>query len=255
MASELSTSASSAYSVAQFDDNYPAGMERNYWIYARSQIITQHIRRIIREGDLILDIGCGAGVVVDHLVSRGFSCFGVEPGHPTIRYDCSDKIFTGRAISQLDSSVRDRATIVLLLDVLEHVAKPEELLQEVRSYLPHVRHIVVTVPARRELWSNYDEYFGHYLRYSPRALRQLLEDRGFKVSLLEYFFHWLYIPMLLCNLLARKRAIRNSSPSPRWLHSLLAQICIWDERLLPRWIIGSSLLAICTAKPNESADF
>lgn len=234
---------SSAYSSEQFGDNYPIGMENHYWIDARNRILRRHIQHFFTPSDVILDVGCGTGVVVDYLTKQGIPCYGVELGCPTITCTSKERIHTGCSVRDLPDEFRKSITSVLLLDVLEHLNNPDDLLSEIRASLPNVKKAIVTVPARKELWSNYDEHFGHYLRYSRSQLQGLIEANGGTVASMRYFFHGLYLPMLLVSKLGLQRTTTNTTPTRLGIHRGIASLFALEERILSGRILGASLIA------------
>lgn len=239
---------SSAYSDEQFTDNYPAGMENHYWIVARNRILKRYIQKFFTQSDIILDVGCGTGVVVDYLVKQGIICYGVELGTPLLNYESKKHIHTGVTVRELPDDIRNSITSVLLLDVLEHLENPYELLNEIRMSLPNVSKGIITVPARNELWSNYDEHFGHHLRYSKKQLCKLIETAGGRIAENRYFFHILYLPMLLVGILRLKRKTTNLSPTKSRFHRFIASLFTLEEKFLSGKVIGTSLLACFTWK-------
>jgi len=56
--------------------------------------------------------------------------------------------------------------------------------------------VYITVPACPSLWSNEDKLAGHARRYSVPALRRLLENAGYTVEFVTYFFGFLLLPIL-----------------------------------------------------------
>lgn len=235
---------SSEYSPEQFSENYPDGMEDNYWIYARSKFVEHKLRKRLTPNDCILEIGCGTGIVLQHLLKAGLDCRGVELGRPKIPVEVQDRVITGVGFQDLDANYRSSITAVLLLDVLEHLANPEAFLQETADALPNSKVLMVTVPARAELWSNYDVHFGHYRRYSASALKSLMEGSGFVVDEIGYFFHTLYPLIFTFSRFGLERRVKNSAPRPVWLHRLAAYWYFFESLALPRQLWGSSLYAL-----------
>ena len=242
----VSNVTSSAYSEEQFSDNYPIGMEKHYWIVARNKILQRHIQRFFSPSDVILDIGCGTGVVVDYLTRHSIPCYGVELGKPTVIGAAKDRIYGGCSVRDLPEEFRRSITSVLLLDVLEHLQSPHDLFNEIRTFIPNVKRAIVTVPARQELWSNYDEHFGHYLRYSKSQLKELIESIGGSVAKIKYFFHCLYLPMLLLSMFGFKRTTSNKAPRRLFLQTALAFLFNLREQIISERIVGASLIAHIT---------
>ena len=232
------------YSVEQFADNYPEGMQNNYWIYARSLFVRHILRRCLSVGTNILEIGCGAGIVLDFLARSGFTCRGVGLGTPLLLPSVKPLAWTGMGFQALDGSYRDSVQAVLLLDVVEHIESPPQFLRDISEAFSNLETVLITVPARQELWSNYDDYFGHYRRYDPQSLCALLAESGYEVDDIGYFFHGLYLPMLVFKKLGLKRRVKNSGPKAVWVHRLLAYCYYVESRILPKWLIGGSVYVV-----------
>lgn len=252
---------STSFSSTQFSDLYPPKIEHHYWVRARNLILEDEIAGLLdsrpfdnKDAHAVLDVGCGRGFVVNHLRQVGFSAWGVELGYPEIELPCKEWILTGRSVRDLDIELRNSIRVATFLDVLEHLSEPELLLKEALEHLPNLRFIIITVPARQELWDNFDEYNGHFRRYSRTAMTTLLNLVGLRPQKLEYFFHALYPPALLLKLLNLKRRTKHSSPSHLWIHSLLAKAFVLERRLLPSSWRGSSLLAVIPTSTQCSSD-
>jgi len=89
------------------------------------------------------------------------------------------------------------ASVVCLLDVIEHLADPRRALAEARRLLSSQGRLVVTVPAHPNLWSAADEVLGHHRRYTARALQSELESQGLTVLWSSHIFSWLVAPVWL----------------------------------------------------------
>jgi hypothetical protein len=193
----------------------------------------------------ILDIGCGRGVVVKSLREAGFDCDGVEPGAVEPLAGVSAFVRSGLYAFDLPAAEREAYDTVLLLDVIEHLPDPADWLEQLTGSFPALSTVIVTVPARQELWSNYDEYFGHYRRYSMPMLLDIASRLGWGLRHMQYFFHGLYLPAWV---LASINARRETSITPprgvfKYLHRLVALGMVIDASLLPHRLPGTSLIA------------
>ena len=63
-------------------------------------------------------------------------------------------------------------------------------LGHVRQLLKPGGQAILTVPALQSLWSVHDVINLHYRRYDKRGFKRLIEDSGFTVRDLRYFFLW-----------------------------------------------------------------
>ena len=234
-----------AFGPTQTEAIYPKGVERHWWPAARNRIIERGVRAAAgAERGPILEIGCGTGVVVDHLASRGWDITGCDlaPADPATARVAS-RLRLGVDAFDLPATVRDTVRGVLLLDVLEHLPEPMRFLERIAASFEGLRWIHITLPARQELWSNYDEFNGHFKRYA-RADAGQLAPPGFRVASSGYFFHALWIPARVLKLLGRDRQTRFHPPrgaAATTIHSALASLFSLEARLVPGAVWGSSL--------------
>jgi hypothetical protein len=236
----------SAYSDEQYTENYPDGIEHHYWNVARNDLVRRTI--INQPGRLVLDVGCGRGVVVGYLRAKGIECLGCEIGTPRpLTPGVAPYLMLGTDACDVESAVASRVTQLLFLDVLEHVGDPQAMLTSARRHFQNVRRITITLPACRELWTNYDDRFGHVMRYDADDTRQLvecLEPKGIRTF---YFFHALYPAIRALAAAGMKRETKVSvpvTPAARLSHRL-AGVCLrMSDRCLPAWLPGSSIAAV-----------
>ena len=228
--------AASAYDAAQFDDNFPPGVEDHFWFRARNDVLDRALRAAERRGQIpvsasILEVGCGTGVVVRGLLERGHDVQGVELGRPT-RSLVPNGIRTGMRAQDLEPGLRANVDVLLFLDVIEHVPDDVALIEETLAAFPKCRAVMVTVPARPELWSDHDRHYGHYRRYTRRSLRSTLAGAGLGVAETRYVFRSLYAAAALIRISGRQRDPVMSAPTQRALHRAAAAVLVVEDRLL-----------------------
>lgn len=236
----------SAYGQAEFQDNYPDGIENDFWHAARHKILTRKLRRVAGADDIMLDVGCGRGITVEYLRQRGFNCFGVEVGRPLLKPDVQPYISIGTSALELPENMRKSVKIILLLDVLEHIQESTAFLKDCRERFSNLKHVVATVPARMELWSNYDERFGHFRRYSRATLREELDRAGFQEQGIGYAFHSLYPLFFYLARIHKRRNSKLSAPTHLYLHKLMSTFLSADELICPGALVGTSLVAVAS---------
>jgi len=239
----------SPYLPRQFQHNYPDGIDRHYWNLARNRVIERALSGIPGQG-VILDVGCGRGIVVDHLRRRGLDCWGCEAGAATpLNPEVAPYLFLGREAFALEPGFREKVDRLLLLDLLEHLADPAPFLRLCREAFPGARHALIAVPAAQELWTNYDDYFGHYRRYDRAAVRALLRDAAMQEVWSRHFFHALYPPLRFVAALRLKRTTEVSAPRSwlqRSLHRLAGAALAIEEKVVPGGVAGSSILTLAS---------
>ncbi|WP_456376528.1 methyltransferase domain-containing protein [Lutibacter sp.] len=74
----------------------------------------------------------------------------------------------------------------MLIEVLEHVPNPESVLKEINRVINNKGVLLITVPF---LWTLHDVPNDEY-RYTPFALRRMLEDTGYRIIEMESFGSW-----------------------------------------------------------------
>lgn len=233
-----------AFNQAQFDAIYPRGIEKHYWNSARNRIIHHWLIKHGKKSAKMLEVGCGKGIVVEYLRNHGVNCFGVETAPIVPLAPVNSFIKTGIDHASMDEEFRRSIDTVLLFDVIEHVPDEAVFINSIRTAFPNLKMIVATVPARMELWSNYDEYNGHFRRHSIKTLKQLSNKLSVSFSNFSYLFHELYLPALILILLLRKRDTQISAPNgwKVFIHKLLSDYFFLDYLLIPRQVLGTSIL-------------
>jgi SAM-dependent methyltransferase len=143
--------------------------------------------------------------------------------------------------------------LILMLDVLEHVANVGKILANAGRILAVDGRVVVTVPAFERLWTSHDDMNHHVKRYTADDLRSTLQASGLAVFETRYLFQSLVFPKLAVRLseatgLRRPDVPRISGPAV----SAVLQRWFWAEyRWLGRLPFGTSVLAVAGLPPSS----
>lgn len=150
----------------------------------------------------LLDVGCGHKPYQRLLLSspsRATHYIGIDL--PDNLYGSPDLPWDGQKIPLGDASVDS----VLLTEVLEHCPRPVEVLMEICRVLKPGGFLFLTVPF---IWPihtvPHDEY-----RYTPFALRRMLEQAGFPNSKIEATGGRHAVLALTLGLWVRRRALTS----------------------------------------------
>lgn len=241
------------FSDDQYEQAYPDGIENHWWNLARNCILSKAVKKFAGAGAVLLDVGCGRGFVVNYLRDKGFDCNGVEPAMARPLASVRDHVRVGMDAWDLPLTERARYDTVLLLDVMEHVPDPAAFLQRLSGAFPNLSHFIITVPARQELWSNYDECYGHCRRYSLEMLKSTSAAADADCIWAGYFFHLAYPIGWAAAHLAKKRQTKLDAPQGigKWLHKLIFGLMMFDYHIIPGSVPGMSALACFHLKRNS----
>lgn len=165
---------------------------RHPWELSRARFILGLLegKESLHSGTRILDIGAGD------------LYFALEMNRKTsATIDAVDTAFDSGApcpagiekFKSLDEVNDRRYRVICALDVLEHVAEDEDLLNRLISMLEPGGLLLITVPAFQLLFSYHDLKLKHYRRYHRGHLMYLIRNpAGVQVEESFYFFHLLF---------------------------------------------------------------
>lgn len=165
--------------------------DRHWWFTGRREILRALVGAVAPPGSgvALVDIGCGTGGNAAALASE-YDVLGLDPSadaiglarsrFPTVRFVQTDAPESGRAHLA-------RGGVVLMTDVLEHVADDRGQLARAIDVVPAGGHLILTVPGDPGLWSRHDAQFGHYRRYRSEEFRALWRDAPVEERLLTPF--------------------------------------------------------------------
>lgn len=244
------------FSDDQFENAYPDGIENHWWNLARNRILADTVKKFTAAGAGVLDVGCGRGFVVKYLRDQGINCTGVEPARAQPLDSVRKHVRVGADARDLQAAERMRYDTILLLDVIEHVPDPAAFLLRLSDGFPNLSRLIVTVPACPELWSNYDECYGHCRRYSLEMLKNTAAALGADCIWSSYFFHLAYPACWAAAHLAKKRQTTLLAPKgiAIWIHKLISRVMIFDYYFLPGRLPGMSALACFSLKATGPAE-
>ena len=98
-----------------------------------------------KKGGRILDIGAGSGILIEAAIERGFDAIGVEPS----------KWLTSKATERglpvklgifPSPEITGKFDVITLVDVIEHVDNPTQLVKEIANYLNDDGIFVMVTP-------------------------------------------------------------------------------------------------------------
>lgn len=226
--------------------------DTHWWFQGRRAVVWSLLARAgVPPHAEILDAGCGTG---RNLIEYGRlgDAVGIEPSPDAIAF-CAERGLTAIAAGVEELPFQDdRFDLVLMLDVLEHVADDGAALRELRRVTKPGGALVLTVPAFQFLWSQHDETHHHFRRYTQPQLRERLEANSWQPVFTTYFNATLLAPIAAMRLIGRRlgagRERSDYDVTSVAVNRLLAGIMTTEARLIRRgaqFPAGVSIGAVC----------
>jgi ubiquinone/menaquinone biosynthesis C-methylase UbiE len=215
----------------------------------------QHSRTFTGKPMSILDAGCGTGLNLKYLQTRGDSV-GLDISEDALgfsRVRGSTSLVCGSADRlPIKSKVFD---LVLALDVIEHIEDDNSAIREFYRVLRPGGWLVVTVPAFMSLWSEHDQAVHHKRRYAMSEILKNLQSGGFKIEYASYWNFLLFMPVFGIRLI--KRFSRSESKKqtdlielPPLINGFLLGLLRLENRIIRQFNLPIGISIICVCKKD-----
>jgi 2-polyprenyl-3-methyl-5-hydroxy-6-metoxy-1,4-benzoquinol methylase len=165
------------------DDSY---VESSKSRLIQAKKIAKYSDKILKENSKLLDIGCGSGLLVKAFKDLNHESYGLEPSKFLAKEGMLDdlKIYQG-TLEDYDFS--NEFSFISLIDVIEHVQNPKELLNQINEALDEKGYLLVITPRRDSFfrfllgfkWWHYR--IAHVGYFSKKNLFDMLKDSGFDI--------------------------------------------------------------------------
>ncbi len=177
----------------------------------------------------VLDVGAGSGIfsrqLLDEDICKSAVC--VDPNYAVEKTED----YNGKKIKFVTSVKNSCHTLVLMMDVLEHVIDDVALLRYYADSMAAGGYIFITVPAFQFMWSGHDIFLEHYRRYTIKTIEAVVEKAGMTPIRSRYFFASLF-PAVVAIRLIKKIMLERREMAP-----------VSDLKLYPEWL-NSMLISI-----------
>jgi SAM-dependent methyltransferase len=168
----------------------------HWWFRSKAAFVSSALRRVRPPEGRLVDLGGGAGGVTSATGWAADDCVVVEGARELVEVARKrrglDAVCANVDAAPIATGI---ASVVCLLDVIEHLVEPLPALREAARSLRTDGVLVVTVPAHPALWSAADEALGHVRRYTRAGLADDLGRAGFEMTFCSHVFSWLAIPV------------------------------------------------------------
>jgi 2-polyprenyl-3-methyl-5-hydroxy-6-metoxy-1,4-benzoquinol methylase len=218
---------------SQYAKEYRNLYEHHWWWRAREDAIVALLRGLrLAPGISILDVGCGDALFFDRLAEFG-NVEGLEPDARLIEPANPHSIKINTVPFDKNFQPGKRYGLILMLDVLEHLDRPEEAVSCVYDLLDAGGVFLLTVPA------------------FPIPL---LRKARFSIEKARYWYQWTF-PVKLVEGIAQKITHSGSSPPrvpPNWLNRFLYRLSRLEQQATGEIgaPFGSTLMVLCVKHPD-----
>jgi SAM-dependent methyltransferase len=194
----------------------------NAWL--RYDVVASTLRSL-PEVHSILEVGCGQGALAARLARR-YEYVGVEldPTSCAKAQERLAQVGRGRVVcGDLTTLKEAEFDLVCAFEVLEHIEDDVGALKAWGYRLRSRGWLLVSVPAYPSRWGDADRLAGHFRRYDPGDVAELITGAGFgDAKVWTYGFPLGYVLEHARNVLARRVEARTSmgertAVSGRWL--------------------------------------
>jgi SAM-dependent methyltransferase len=229
-------------------------LEEDHWWFAGKRLLLAALLGELPVGERFLDLGCGTGGVLREW-SKAARCVGVDRSRLALRI-CAERGFAALARADLTSiPFRDGLfDTIVVLDVIEHLENDLAFLRATSALCAEGGRLLISVPAFQALWSQHDETFGHFRRYSARQLERVVRDAGLVPERITYTNSAVFPVAAAWRLASRHLGLGRLAPRhdfwpiPRWLNSLLLGIYRIEARALRRLDLPFGVSVACVAR-------
>jgi SAM-dependent methyltransferase len=235
-------------------------VRRHPWWLARGILAVDALQREgIKLPANILDVGCGWGTNLDALEKAGYKTTGLDISRQILEaIDRPERKLIEADLTQDLPSGAGQFDGFLALDVIEHLDDDGAAVRRMGALLRPGGIGVISVPARPDLFSEFDEVQGHRRRYLPESLREAVTGSGLEIRRIFWWGQWM-VPVLR-RMRGKRTASSPGKPAktyaeylrlPPWPGPLVMKSLykLEHSRALNGWLqTGTSLFAVVTRK-------
>jgi SAM-dependent methyltransferase len=190
-----------------------------------------------KKGLNILDVGVGTGDELEILQEYGtIDVIDICPD--ALEIIPEDFVGIKRCLDICETNLPSESyDIVVAFDVLEHIKKDNEAMDEIKRLLKSDGFFIYTVPAFDFLFSNHDRALGHIRRYSRSELNEL--SSGMLMIKTGYWMFSLFLPVALKRLISKSDKSEKSDLKklPEVINEVLYRILTFENVMIRKGLI------------------
>ncbi len=232
-------------------------VRRHPWWHARAKLAIALLQRCqIVPPAAVIDIGCGWGVNLQAVERAGYQVCGLDISHRILeRIDEPDRRLIEADLNADLPPGHDLFDAFLALDVIEHIDDDAAAVRKMAQLLRPGGLALISVPARPDLFSEFDRVQSHRRRYLPETLQRVFDGSGLQLQKIFWWGAWM-VPVL--RRMRRGQARRNGPGAGAKTYADFLRLPPWPAPLVMRCLYafeqfralngrlktGTSLLAV-----------
>jgi SAM-dependent methyltransferase len=165
-------------------------LEESYWWHvAKRRLTTELLQRFFPAPGRLVEGGIGSARNLVEFRRQGYEVAGLDILPEAVDHARQRGLDNVRQhdLSQPWPFPAESVQVVVLLDVLEHMTDPIQVLHHVAQILRPGGGLIAMVPAYPCLYGDWDQRLGHHRRYTAHEFRQQAAQAGLTVTRLT---HW-----------------------------------------------------------------
>ena len=189
------------YETGQYRERLEESLESQKAVVEQDEMQHYTLQAFFPEslrGANILDVGCGAGSLLDMLKNISLSQIGVEPCVPYLE---SLTKHGYKIYSSVSEAIEDKKGMIdygFSIQVIEHVKNPIEFLKEIRKLIKPGGRLLISTPNRNDILMTLlkDKFYQFFYRTQHRwyfdeaSLTKCAQSAGFSVSSVRFIHRY-----------------------------------------------------------------
>lgn len=164
-----------------------------------------YIKKFLKKGDFILDIGCGDGIFLNQLNKKNiYKAFGLEGFNKNVREE-NFKLISKKIEESLNLDLK--FDVITAFHVLEHLKNPDTLLKKVKELLKPSGKFVFQIPNTNSIqakifkcnWTGID-IPRHLMNFNDKNIKILLDKFDLEIERVCYFSLRDSSPSIVCSI-------------------------------------------------------